>query len=315
MRIEIKNIVCATDLSDFSDNTIRYGIALARVFEARVQPCHIIYLPAVTTHYGTIYIDPHQEQARLTAFVQDHLDRLFKDAGVPWEPIISMGNPAEEILRISQNPDVDLIVTATHGRSGFQRLLLGSVTERLMRAVSCPLLIIGHTEPDAGNLLSQPFKFQNILVGCDFSSDAALALDYGLRLAQEFESRIHLVHVVEPPVYIDMVSSIYPSGLAQIEDFKAQLRKKLEDLIPEDVSHWCEPRFEVLDGHAYAALPDYAQSNRIDLIVMGARGYGLVEKLLVGSTTDRVVRRAACPVLSVSQKTVPSSRVKETTTG
>ena len=165
MRIEIKNILCATDLSDFSDHTIRYGIALARAFEARVKPCHIIHLPAVTTHYGTIYIDPHQEEERLTAFVQTHMEELIKDAGVPWESIIRMGNPADEILRISQNPEVDLIITATHGRSGFQRLLLGSVTEQLMRAVSCPLLIIGRPEPDAGTLLSEPFKFKKILVG------------------------------------------------------------------------------------------------------------------------------------------------------
>lgn len=305
MRIEFKNIVCATDLSDFSDITVRYGIALARAFEASVQPCHIIQLPTITTHYGTIYLDPNEEQDRLFAFVQEHFEELFQGTDVPWEPIIAIGNVPDEIERVSQRSDVDLIVTATHGRSGFKRLLLGSVTERLMRSVSCPLLIVGRDEPDMARLSEVPFKFRRILVGCDFSRDAALALDYGLRLAQEFEALIHLVHVVEPPMYIDMVNAAFETGLTTVNDLKKRIRDKLESLIPEEASHWCDVRIEVLDGQAHSEIPAYAQVHGIDLIVLGARGYGLVEKLLVGSTTDRVARRATCPVLSVSPKSKP----------
>jgi nucleotide-binding universal stress UspA family protein len=140
---------------------------------------------------------------------------------------------------------------------------------------------------------------KKILVGCDFSSDSTLAFQYGLSLAQEFEAELHLVHVVEPPVYQDILTATeigqgdYRSGLMP------ELRRKLTQMVPEEARNWCRPVSVLLEGKSDAEINRYAELNDIDLIVLGVRGHGLVESLLIGSTTDRVARQAPCPVLSV----------------
>ena len=73
-------------------------------------------------------------------------------------------------------------------------------------------------------------------------------------------------------------------------------------MVPEEAGNWCTPQTALLQGHPYEELVRYAQSNHIDMIVMGVRGHRLVKTLFLGSTTDRVIRRAPCPVLSVSSK-------------
>ena len=73
-------------------------------------------------------------------------------------------------------------------------------------------------------------------------------------------------------------------------------------MVPEDARNWCKPQTSLLNGHPYEELVNYAEKHNIDMIVLGTRGHGLMKSLLIGSTTDRVVRRAPCPVLSVSRK-------------
>ena len=219
-----------------------------------------------------------------------------------WEALIATGHTADEISRLAEVKSADLVIAATHGRSGLKRFLLGSVTERLMRILPCPLLIVPGPVPDAPDVIDQPLRFQRILIGCDFSPDADLAFRYGLSLAQEFQSELYLVHVIEKPAY-----PIPADNTAGNEDdfqpvMQNHLKEKLTALIPPEALNWCSPNMVLLEGQPDEELTRYAVSQNIDLIVLGVRGQGLVEKLFVGSTTDRVVRRAPCPVLSVCTK-------------
>jgi len=208
---------------------------------------------------------------------------------------------------LAQEKSADLVIAATHGRSGIKRLLLGSVTERLMRTLPCPLLVIPEPSEKALAASAHPLRFQRILIGCDFSADADLALQHGLSLAQEFQSELHLVHVIERPAYPGTAAPAAQTG----ENFQSALRNqqkaKLSALIPTEASNWCTPKTILLEGQPDEELIGYAVSQQIDLIVLGVRGQGLVEKLFVGSTTDRVIRRTPCPVLSVCAKTLNSN--------
>lgn len=85
-------------------------------------------------------------------------------------------------------------------------------------------------------------------------------------------------------------------------ELETHLRTKLNTLLPEEAAHWCSPQVVILKGLSYDEIVRFAQNQNVDLIVLGARGYSLAEKLFVGSTTDRVARRAPCPVLSVAPK-------------
>jgi nucleotide-binding universal stress UspA family protein len=225
---------------------------------------------------------------------------------IDWEPIVTTGPVTNTISGLIASKAADLAIAATHGRSGLKRLILGSVTERLIRTVNCPLLIV--TPPEDGHDAEtvQQAGFKNILVGCDFSADSSAALQYGFSLAQEYQSVLHLVHVIEPVAYREV---ILPPGL--LDDVKTDLDEhltaQLEELAPDEARNWCEVKTICLTGRPFEELTKYAARHSVDLVVMGVRGRGLVETMLLGATTDRVLRRVSCPVLSVNP--LKSSRV------
>jgi nucleotide-binding universal stress UspA family protein len=301
MRVELKQIICSTDFSDFSNYAIPYATALAREFKSKLYFCHVIDLSSAAV-YGEAVLALEEQQKRMVAYAREELSALMADQEVDWEPLISVGNPAHEIGRLAQEKGVDLTIAASHGRSGLKRLILGSVTERLMRVLPCPLLIV--RSPDRGFLKpsERQVKLKSILVGCDFSTDSTLALEYGLSLAQEFQSELHLAHVIEPSVYDNLTKTPQERDEAR-EDLREQLIEKLADLVPEEARTWCTPVTDLLAGQPEEELIKYAVVHNMDLIVLGIRGQTLVEALCVGSTTDRVVRKAPCPVLSVRPTT------------
>ena len=309
MRVQLKHLICTTDFSDLSNRAIPYGIALANEFDARLYVCHVIGLPSAAI-YGEILVDPEEQKNKALAFAQAQLKQIIGEQRLNWEPLISVGHIADEINRLAEDKMADLVITATHGRSGLKRLILGSVTGRLVRTLPCPILIIPGPQQDVPAVEIQGFKFQRILVGCDFSKVSSLALQYGLSMAQEFQSELHLVHVIEPPAYRNFNRSKTESGEDFEPDLRDYLKEKLRKMVPEDAHNWCTPKTILLEGKSDEELTGYAVSNKIDLIVIGVRGQGLVEKLFVGSTTERVIGRAACPVLSVCSR-VQDAQIEE----
>jgi nucleotide-binding universal stress UspA family protein len=302
MRVQMKNILCATDFSDFSNQTIPYGTALAKEFGARLYICHVIDLSSIAI-YGEFQLNPVDQQNRIKKQAAEQLDHLIGEQPVKWEPLITVGHTADEVSRLVDEKEIDLVIAATRGRSGLKRLILGSVTERLMRILSCPLLVIHSPEHQFVNPISQEIRLGRILVGCDFSPDSDLAFQHALSLAQEFEADLHLAHVIEPTVAGELLKPDKPLSAEIQQGLHERLTEKLTSMVPEEARNWCTPETRILDGYPYEALVQYAKNNDIDMIVLGVRGHGLVKTLLLGSTTDRVVRQAPCPVLSVSTKT------------
>jgi nucleotide-binding universal stress UspA family protein len=294
--MQFRRVICATDFSDFSNRTIPYGVAIAREFDAKLYVCHVIDLSAVTI-YGEFQLDPVGQQIRIQEEAQGHLAKMPGLEQVMWEPLIAVGQPAAEIARMVEEKSIDLVITSTRGHSGWKRLILGSVTQRLIRTLSCPLLAV--QSPDEGFIEKgvSGIRLKKILVGSDFSADSALAMNYGLSLAQEFEAELHLIHVVEPPTYQELLK---PGDHVPDTVFSDAFKEKLNGLVPKEARIWCSLQVAILRGQPYEELVAYAVTQEMDMIVLGVRGYGLVRSLLMGSTTDRVVRRSPCPVLTVS---------------
>ena len=168
-----------------------------------------------------------------------------------------------------------------------------------MKTLHCPMLVVRTSISGADEPGAHTPGFKRILVGCDFSPYSDLAVHYGLHLAQEFESELHLIHVIEPPLYRDLSKPGIKPGDDYQKDLRARLKEKLSLMIPEEACVWCTPKTALLAGHPHDELTKYSVINDIDLIILGLRGQKLMESLFVGSTTDRVVRQAPCPVLSV----------------
>lgn len=298
MRVQLRRILCTTDFSDFSNHAVPYAIALAREFKAELYLCHVIDLSSAAI-YGEAVLALDEQQNRMTAFAHGEIKKLVEKEPLEWQALVTVGNPALEISRLAEEKGVDLAIAASHGRSGLKRLILGSVTERLMRTLPCPLLVVRSPEYGFVESEDRDIRIKQIMVGHDFSSDSDLALKYGLSLAQEFQAALHLIHVVEPPSYEDLVK---PASMARDkfqQDVRRKLKERLMNMIPEEALPWCTPIATLLAGEPHDELTKYALVNSIDLIILGVRGHSLVESLLVGSTTDRVIRAAPCPVLSV----------------
>ncbi|MFZ0131483.1 MAG: universal stress protein [Desulfobacterales bacterium] len=305
MKKVFKNVLCTTDLSDFSNMSVFYGAALARVFEAKVHLCHVIDLPIVSVH-GEAFTYPPDYVQTLREDALQQMENLMQPLGLNWEPHVEMGAIAPAVSALAGAIRADLVISASHGRSGLKRLLLGSVAEQLLRTIRTPYLVLTAPEnPDEDVAFRKitpktvaSYTLKKILVGSDFSPDSANALSYGLSLAQDFQSEIHLVHVVEPFAYADALVPDLMTAEVQT-DLNVLLTGRLEALVPVEARNWCVVKTVCLPGKPYEELVTYADSQSVEMIILGIRGRGLVETFLLGSTTDRVIRRASCPVLAV----------------
>lgn len=327
MRIEPKKIMCAIDFSDFTDLILTYGRSLASEFHSRLCLCHIVAKTVMVSSHMPAYIDYSEIEEERIGHVRKKLEQMAQAFKMDCEIMVSAGHPADEIERTARENNIDMVITATHGGSGVKRFLIGSVTSRLMKTLSCPLLVL-HTKENKKIFKEDGgVKLKRILVGCDFSPDSELAFEYALSLAQEFQTQLYLAHVVRPTRQIELTTADYIklqegdySGWSRSEyldlqkkaaednnqkknTLRARLERQLLSMVPEESQHWCSPVTTLLEGEPYKELINYAEKKEVDMIVLGVRGHGLLEQFLVGSTTDRVISRASCPVLAVRHTT------------
>ncbi len=325
MRIIPKKIMCAIDFSDFTNLTLSYGQSMAKEFGASLTLCHVVSNMVLMSSAGQAYIASEKIEEERREDAGTRLEELAGTLDMECDTMVSTGHPADEIARLAESSGIDLVVAATHGGSGVKRFLVGSVTDRLVKILTCPVMVLhGDAAPDVSP--GDKKKLLNrILVGCDFSPDSRLAFQYGLSLAQEFETELFLAHVVRPTEHVEFSSADYikvqegdylgwnrtdylgltknanePDGERK-DTLMQRLERQLAHMVPEESRHWCTPVTAVLEGEPYKELLDFAGKKDVDLIVLGVRGHSLLEKFLVGSTTDRVISRSDCPVLAVRQ--------------
>lgn len=323
MRIHPQRIMCAVDFSDFTNTTLAYSIALSREFNAKLFLVHVVIEVEPLLKSSEIAIDVKALQKRHMNDAFEQIAALVKETDVSYKILIAKGEPADRIRDLALEHRADMIITATHGNSGIKRLLLGSVTEKLLKTVHCPLLVLNTQKLDLPSGTTPEIKLKKIMVGCDFSQDSKLAFDYGLSLAQEFQAELYLAHVVKPSENLELKASDYiditPTDYVKwrssdyfemqkrsmdekrekFNQLRENLERQLYFMVPEESRNWCTPRTTLLDGEPYKELIAYAQKEKIDMIVLGIRGHTLWEKLMVGSTTDRIIRQSPCPILAV----------------
>ena len=266
MRVQLKKIICTTDFSDASNYAVAYGTALAKEFKARLYLSHVIDLPSVGM-YGDAFSYPIGQQDRIIDYSRGYLKRLIGETPVDWEPLIQMGHAAAEITRLAKEKCVDMVISATHGRSGLKRFLLGSVTGSILRTLPCPLLVVRRPEQGFVAPEEREIRLQRILVGCDFSPDSHLAFQYGLSLAQEFQSELHLAHVIAPSLYEDLVKRTGEPEEAFQHDLRDRLDENLNNMVPEEARHWCSPKTVLSAGQPHEELIKYSVVQDINLIV------------------------------------------------
>jgi nucleotide-binding universal stress UspA family protein len=298
--IRIERILCPTDFSKYAFRAADYALALARQYDSEVHFLHVI--PSNLVHpeqypyvAEAMPIGPEfRERAleRLDAFVA-----LTRAEGVRTRFTVSEGSPVSVILQTAESDGAHMLCLGTHGREGVERLVLGSVTEKVLRKAKCPVLTV--SEP-ADDQAPKEAIFRTILCAMDFGTQSLKALEHSFSLAQESGGRLILFHAVEwfpdEPLWVGGPDvSGYKTGMEE------QVRTRLEKIVPQEVRDWCEVEVVVRSGRAYRELLAAAQERKVDLIAMGVRGRNPLDIMLFGSTTQHVVRRAACPVLTISE--------------
>jgi len=176
----------------------------------------------------------------------------------------------------------------THGRRGLDRLVMGSVLERILRKTRSPLLAVRTAHSVAAGEPNQDVEIRRILFCTDFSEDSPRALEYALSLALQYGSELALLHVLESS-----------RGERELEQHKQKARATLQEIVPEEVTQWASITPVIRTGRAYQQIVRYANEMTANLIVMGVRGRNPVDVALFGSTTHRVVQLGPCPVLVV----------------
>jgi nucleotide-binding universal stress UspA family protein len=298
----LKQILCPVDFSEFSRRALDHALGVARCYGSTVVALHVVAPSPVVVPVPYFFgaevappmtlppVDRARVAAELAAFAET------EQAGTARASTLVTEAPEayKEILVQADQLGADLIVLGTHGRSGFERLFLGSTTEKVLRKARCPVMTVPPHAPDV--MPRGPAPFMRILCAIDFSDSSRAALDYAVSLARECKATLTLVHVLETrPLYLDFS----PSTVIDLHAWTREVRARMSGMVSEADRSVCNVIDIAREGTPHREILALAAELDTDLIVLGVRGRGAADLLVFGSTTHHVIRGAHCAVLTV----------------
>jgi nucleotide-binding universal stress UspA family protein len=298
--LSIQRILFPTDFSDGATRAFSQAVYLADRHDAEL---HIVNVA-----------EPGGESERTLPVSPEVLHEWLDASGIEAETLEKLtivqkrfesGVPAERLVAYVEDRDVDLVVMGTHGRRGVQRMLLGSVTEEVLRKVPCPVFTVqADVEEEAGTTV------RRILVPVDFSDASEMAVQHATEIAQTYGAEVHLLHVVEEVVYPSAYGIEPPS--MQSQDVVLRVEQALGRMAREELGYE-HVQVSSTIGYAPMTILDYAQENAIDLIVIATHGRSGLDRVLLGSVAERVIRQSPVPVFVVKpdRKSLVSAEKKE----
>ena len=296
--IEIREILCPLDFSDTSRQALEHAAALAGWYESRLTAVHVLAPPFPQPPILFAEFPSAVPTAADRRACEDELRRWLEPArraGIVTDTVVAEGSAAARILEEAGQRKADLVVMGTHGVGGFERFMLGSVAEKVLRKADCPVMTV---PPSAHTAAKVPYT--QLLCPVDFSDSSLAALRFAFSIAEEADAKLTLLHVFEWPSDDDLMVQRFdvPEFRRLVDD---DMRGRLDALVTEDVRVWCKPSTKLAYGKAYEEILDVAGREATDLIVIGVHGRNPLDLALFGSTTNHVVRRAPCPVLTLKR--------------
>ncbi len=290
--LSIDRILWPTDFSTESARAFPYAAALASWHEAEIHVLNV-------AQDGSADNPGMAEEFPVSVGT---LANLLDVGGQPPQPMnlealslvqerMEETSPAEGIVEYADDRDVDLVVVGTRGRRGLQRLFIGSVSEEVLREAPCPVLTVRDTKS-----VAPAWAVRNILVPIDFSEASEGALRHAKELALTYGAQLTLLHAVEEVVY-PSAYGMEPVDLPGPEVVE-RVEKSLATLVQNQIGY----EHVVIDatvGYAPSVILDRAERDDVDLIVIATHGRTGLDRVLLGSVTERVVRQASSPVFTV----------------
>lgn len=296
--LSISKILFPTDFSETADHALTWALRFAEEYEAELLMLHVLVLhaadPADPDHRFPDLEDAHEALARwadegMRSVLERHADRDVP-VGTEMRRAIS---PGPTIVDHADERGADLIVMGTHGRRGLRHMLLGSVAEEVVRTSERPVLTVPRRSE------SRPAgRIGSILVPVDFSEHAAAALSHARHLAAAAGARLDVLHVLESIAYPDAYLAF--GGPSPAEEASADaVREELERMVAGAPGPDVPLELHVAAGRPSAEIATFAEDRGTDLLVIASHGLTGLERVLLGSVTERVIRRSSCPVLTV----------------
>lgn len=289
-----RNVLAATDFSEPAALGLAWAARAARAHGARLHLVHVLTPPMPVADFAA---PPLTLDENLREAARQRMDEMLASdvlAGLDADGVLRDGTPSQAVLDVADEVSADLLVVGTRGLTGFRHLLLGSTAERIVQRAKVPVLSVhpGDPEPE-----SSP---RTILVPTDFSEDARAALGsatHCLALAEE-DTQVILLHVFHVPAEYRSYgpsSTFFRLG----EEMAQSLRQRLEDLAEPLRRERRAVEVVCTQGIPAEVIVRVAEERKADLVAMGTHGRSGVAHLLLGSTAERVVQHASCPVLTV----------------
>lgn len=288
--MKIRKVVAATDFSESASRGLEWAEAIARRHDAGLAVVHAFMPPAVIPDYA--FFDPGQvDLLRRTA--EHRLETLVAGIGrrrIASSGVFEIGAPAAAVARAARRARADLLVIGTRGTTGFRHLMLGSTAERLLRLAEMPVLAVHPKD-------ARPTRpVRTVLVPTDFSRDARAAAVAAARILGG-TGRIVLVHACHLTYDYSVLGDIPPAAFFQ--RVQEAVRKKLEAEARRLAKAVGRVDVAVRLGFPVDVILNEARGVGADMIAMGTHGRSGLKRLFLGSTAERVVQHATCPVLTV----------------
>ena len=293
----VTHILFATDFSPSSTPAYRYAVEWAKVFEAQLTLFHGLSLQPgldIDASIAQQYLDEQRKVA------EEKLQELLTEAhkhvsrtGIE----MRTGLASAQICDVARECKADLIITGTHGWTGFNRVLFGSIAERVIQRAPCPVLSIPDRGPeeteDLHTISVQP---RQIVLPLDFSDCSMDAYEYGVQIAKWFDASLTLLYAIEPLSYSLDFSLTHP-----LEDKanRKKIEQQLEKLTTVLLDQGLTARYELVDKPSMEAILKASTTQEADLVIMGTHGRKGLPRLILGSTTAKVLQHSPYPILTV----------------
>lgn len=294
--MKLGTILCPVDFSEPSRRAFHCAMSIASWYRAQVialhvaQPSHVLVgaMPEGGFFADEVAVDVALMRRRL----REELVPNAADASMIATDVI-VGTPADAITSYAAASKPDLVVMGTRGNSGLRHLVLGSVTEEVLRSANCPVLAI---PPGAGPTPSFPFR--RVLCATDFSATSVEALRAAGSLTQDVVAELTILHVMEDTDENELFVARPYDVHRHADEREAHAMETVRQLANRACDAKQQPVLRIAHGRADQEILSIAASMEADLIVLGVRGHNPLQARLFGSNTNSVVRRATCPVLT-----------------
>jgi nucleotide-binding universal stress UspA family protein len=273
-------IVMPTDFQPAARRAFMLGLKLAAALDARLQIVHVI--KTLSDPAGAVIGSAYLKSRKTSALLElGRLTRVAREAGVQAEPLLFYGVPPACILDAVKQARAKMIVMGTEGRTGWDRLRLGSTAQAIVREAPCPVLTVHGGL--AGDMARRPARVRigRLLVATDFSGYAEAALHVACELAARVNARLCLVHAT--------------GTAAAPESGQRRLLRLVNDLRQQGL----EAEGRCIPGDPVETILAQATVWQPDLIAVGTHGRRGLNRVLLGSVAEALLGRAGCPVLTV----------------